>query len=347
MPRCTCLLFDWKCEMKILGIESSCDETAAAVVEAENGCLKILSNVVASQIEMHRLWGGVVPELAGRAHIEKISEVCHAAIDDAGCTLKDIDAIAVTSSPGLIGALLVGVNFAKCLAYSHNIPLVPVEHVHAHLCAAALLDEPPKPPFAALAVSGGHTAIYMAESFTDFTELASTRDDAAGEAFDKVARVIGLPYPGGAAMDKLAYEGDKTSMKFPSPAIAGDTLDFSFSGLKTAALNALNIARQKGEEINKADLAASFTSAVCAGIAKRAEETLKKTGARSLVLAGGVAANSHLRAAIKAVCDKTGAKMCVPPISLCGDNAAMVAAAGYYRYLCGMRADTSLNAFTD
>ena len=333
--------------MKILGIESSCDETAAAVVEASGGSLKILSNVVASQIEMHRLWGGVVPELAGRAHIEKISEVCDNALKDAGCSVKDIDAIAVTSSPGLIGALLVGVNFAKCLAFSHNIPLVPVEHVHAHLCASALLEEAPKPPFTALAVSGGHTAIYLGESFTRFTELASTRDDAAGEAFDKVARVIGLPYPGGAAMDKLAYEGDKNAMRFPSPAIAGNTLDFSFSGLKTAALNALNSARQKGEEIDRADLAASFTAAVCSGIAKRAEEALKQTGSKQLVLAGGVAANSHLRAALKNVCDKMGARLFVPPISLCGDNAAMVAAAGYFRYLDGMRADTGLNAFAD
>ena len=333
--------------MKILGIESSCDETAASVVEAENGSLRILSNTVASQIEMHRLWGGVVPELAGRAHIEKISEVCSAALSDAGCTVKDIDAIAVTSSPGLIGALLVGVNFAKCLAYSHNIPLVPVEHVHAHLCASALLEDAPKPPFAALAVSGGHTAIYWSESFTDFRELASTRDDAAGEAFDKVARVIGLPYPGGAAMDKLAYEGDSMAIKFPSPAIVGDTLDLSFSGLKTAALNAVNNARQKGEEINRADLAASFTAAVCGGIAKRADEVLAKTKCGKLVLAGGVAANSHLRAALAKVCEKRGASLYVPPVSLCGDNAAMVAAAGYFRYLSGLRADTSLNAFAN
>lgn len=333
--------------MKILGIESSCDETAASVVLADGDSLKILSNTVASQIAMHREWGGVVPELAGRAHIEKISEVCESALKDAGCAITDIDAIAVTSSPGLIGALLVGVNFAKALAFANNIPLVPVEHVHAHLCAVALTENAPKPPFTALAVSGGHTAIYKANSYVDFEEIASTRDDAAGEAFDKVARVIGLPYPGGAAMDKLACEGDKTAIVFPSPAIAGDTLDFSFSGLKTAALNAVHNAKQKNLEIDRGDLAASFTAAVCLGISKRADEALKKTASKKLVLAGGVAANSHLRAALKDVCGKRGAELFMPPISLCGDNAAMVAAAGYFRYIEGIRADTSLNAFTD
>jgi len=334
--------------MKILGIESSCDETAASVVSAsEEGRLEILSNIVASQTEMHKLWGGVVPELAGRAHIECISGVCSSALSEAGVTLKDIDAIAVTSSPGLIGALLVGVNFAKALASANNIPLIPVEHVQAHVCAVSLLADAPKPPFVAFAVSGGHTAIYRVNSYTDFAELGSTRDDAAGEAFDKVARVIGLPYPGGAAMDKLAYEGDSTAYTFPSPAIAGKNLDFSFSGLKTAALNAINSSRQKGTELKKEDVAASFTAAVCGGIAKRAGEVLASTKTKQLVLAGGVAANSHLRRTLNELCQKRGAKLYMPPVSLCGDNAAMVAAAGYYRYLAGIRANDGLNAYAD
>ena len=233
--------------MYILGIESSCDETSAAVVSmSESGERRILSNIVASQIEVHRLYGGVVPEIASRAHIEAISNVTNEALSEAGVKLCDIGCIAVTSHPGLIGALLVGVNFAKSLAFSHNIPLVAVNHVKAHV-AAAYLEEPDlEPPFLALVVSGGHTSIYNVDTYTDFIEIGATRDDAAGEAFDKIGRVIGMPYPAGAAMDKLAYEGDKKAIKLPSPALLGDTLDFSFSGLKTAALNYINSERQKG-----------------------------------------------------------------------------------------------------
>lgn len=333
--------------IKILGIESSCDETAAAVISAQDGKLTVLSNLVSSQVEMHRLWGGVVPELAGRAHIECISRVTAGALADAGVTLGELSAVAVTASPGLIGALLVGVNFAKSLAVSHGIPLVPVEHVWAHITATALLEDPPEPPFVALAISGGHTAIYEVRSWTDFRELGSTRDDAAGEAFDKVARVLGMPYPGGAAMDRLAGEGDPGAVRFPSPAIADAGLDFSFSGLKTAALNAIHHAKQTGAELCPADIAASFTAAVCEGISRRCGEAIRKTGLRRVVVAGGVAANSHLRHTLGEVCSACGAGLWMPPVSLCGDNAAMVAAAGYYRFLAGIRADERLNAFTD
>ncbi|MDY5940849.1 MAG: tRNA (adenosine(37)-N6)-threonylcarbamoyltransferase complex transferase subunit TsaD [Eubacteriales bacterium] len=333
--------------MKILGIESSCDETAASVVSSQGGKLIIRSDIVSSQVEMHRLWGGVVPELAGRAHIECISRVTEAALDAAGISLRDLDAVAVTASPGLIGALLVGVNFAKALAVSNGIPLVPVEHVCAHITAAALLEEPPEPPFVAFAVSGGHTTIYDVQSWIDFRELGSTRDDAAGEAFDKVARVLGMPYPGGAAMDRLACEGNPGAVHFPSPAIADAGLDFSFSGLKTAALNAIHRARQTGTEICSADLAASFTAAVCEGIARRCREAIRLTGTRRVVVAGGVAANSHLRRALGEACAECGARLWIPPVALCGDNAAMVAASGYYHFLAGVRADERLNAFTD
>ncbi len=331
--------------MYILGIESSCDETSAAVVSMnEKGERRILSNIVASQIEIHRLYGGVVPEIASRAHIEAISNVTNEALCEAGISLSDIGCVAVTSHPGLIGALLVGVNFAKSLAFANNIPLVPVNHVKAHV-AAAYLEEPTlEPPFLALVVSGGHTSIYSVENYTDFREIGATRDDAAGEAFDKIGRVIGMPYPAGAAMDKLAYEGDAKAIKLPSPALVGDTLDFSFSGLKTAALNYINSERQKGNEPHHADLTASYTAKIVDAIVKKIDMALLKTGAKTLVLAGGVAANSHIRKALDTLCEKRGVKFCKPSLSLCSDNAAMVAAAGYFEYLNGNFADTSLNA---
>ncbi len=331
--------------MYILGIESSCDETSAAVVSMnEDGERKILSNIVASQIEIHRLYGGVVPEIASRAHIEAISNVTNEALCEAGVSISDIGCVAVTSHPGLIGALLVGVNFAKSLAFSNKIPLVPVNHVKAHV-AAAYLEEPTlEPPFLALVVSGGHTSIYSVENYTDFREIGATRDDAAGEAFDKIGRVIGMPYPAGAAMDKLAYEGDSKAIKLPSPALVGDTLDFSFSGLKTAALNYINSERQKGNEPNAADLTASYTATIVDAIVKKIDSALLKTGAKTLVLAGGVAANSHIRKALDTLCEKRKVKFCKPRLSLCSDNAAMVAAAGYFEYLEGNFADTSLNA---
>ena len=330
--------------MYILGMESSCDETSAAVVRAEGGKIEILSNIVASQVETHRLYGGVVPEIASRAHIEAVSGVTREALERAGVSLTEIGAVAVTAFPGLIGALLVGVNFAKSLAFANNIPLVAVNHIKAHVAAAYLCDKELKPPFLAVVVSGGHTSIYDVRDPIDFEEIGATRDDAAGEAFDKIGRVIGLPYPGGAALDKLAYEGDPRAIKLPSPALAGDTLDFSFSGLKTAALNYINHCAQFGTEVPRADLAASYTEAIVSGVAAKADQALAATGRKTLVLAGGVAANSHLRRRLEQVCAARGVKMCVPPLSLCGDNGAMVAAAGYFEYEAGHFSATDLNA---
>ena len=330
--------------MYILGIESSCDETSASVVEMGEGVRAIRSNIVASQIEVHRVYGGVVPEIASRAHIEAISGITYQALEEAGVTLADIDAIAVTAFPGLIGALLVGVNFAKSLAYANKIPLVAINHIHGHVAAAYLSNPELKPPYLALVVSGGHTAFYRVDEETTLEEIGGTRDDAAGEAFDKIGRVIGLPYPGGAALDKLAYEGDAKAIVLPSPALAGDTLDFSFSGIKTATLNYLNSMTQKGEPINAADVAAAYTDKIVKAITQKAEMALKASGMKTLVLAGGVAANSHLRASLEAMCKKRGITLCMPERALCGDNAAMIAAAGYFAYKKGNFADTSLNA---
>lgn len=324
-------------------MESSCDETSVSVVEKIDGKFTVKSDIIASQIETHRLYGGVVPEIASRAHIEAISRITYEALEVAGVTLDMIDCVAVTSHPGLIGALLVGVNFAKSLAFANNIPLVSVNHINGHIAAAYLEDEELKPPYLALVVSGGHTNIFSVEDYRDFRNVSSTRDDAVGEAFDKIGRVIGLPYPGGAQMDKLAHEGDKDAIKFPSPAVR-DSLDFSFSGIKTAALNLLNSATQKGEEIDRADLAASYTNAIVTGIEKQVAGALDITGHKTLVMAGGVAANSHLRATLGALCEKRGVKFVFPRLSLCGDNGAMIAAAGSFEYEAGVFADTSLNA---
>lgn len=330
--------------MYILGLESSCDETSAAVVEMSEEGRFIRSNIVASQIDVHRLYGGVVPEIASRAHIEAISKITYEALSGAGITLEDVGAIGVTAFPGLIGALLVGVNFAKSLAYANNIPLVAVNHVHGHVSAALLSEQELKPPFLALVVSGGHTSIYKVNSYTEYEEIGSTRDDAVGESFDKVGRVIGLPYPGGAALDKLAYEGKGNAISLPSPAIIGDNLDFSFSGLKTAALNYINQTEQKGEILNRADLAASYTRSVTKAISKKISAAIEMTGMKTLIMAGGVAANSHLRRAVGDVCEAKKVRFICPPLNLCGDNAAMIAAAAYYEFLKGNFADTSLNA---
>ena len=330
--------------MKILGIESSCDETSAAVVEMSEDVRIIRSNIVSSQIEIHRLYGGVVPEIASRAHVEAISSITKEALETAGLSLTDIDAVAVTAHPGLIGALLVGVNFAKSLAYANQIPLVAVDHIQGHVAAAYLSDPDLKPPFVALVVSGGHTSLYRVESPTCFCEIGGTRDDAAGEAFDKVGRVIGLPYPGGAALDKLAYEGDPNAIRLPSPSLQGDGIAFSFSGIKTATLNYLNGMEQRGEPINRANVAAAYTARVVEALTKGAEAALEQTGLDRLVLAGGVAANSHLRRSLEMLCQRRGAKLSMPERALCGDNGAMIAAAGYYAYLDGQRADSSLNA---
>jgi len=330
--------------MYILGLESSCDETSAAIVRMEDGKRKICSNIVASQIETHRLYGGVVPEIASRAHIEAISRITYEALKVAGIALSDVGTIAVTSHPGLIGALLVGVNFAKSLAYANHIPLVPVNHIKAHVAAAYLEHPNLEPPFTALVISGGHTSFYNVPNYTDFSVIGQTRDDAVGEAFDKIGRVIGMPYPGGAALDKLAYEGNPKAFALPSPAIAGDNADFSFSGLKTAALNIINASRQKGEEPNHADLSASYTDVIVRALVKKTDAVLGKMGSKTLVLSGGVAANSHIRAALDELCRKRGVTLCVPSRALCGDNAAMVAAAGYFEYRAGNLANTALNA---
>lgn len=329
--------------MLILGIESSCDETAAAVVEM-GGEPRILSNVVASQIAVHRLYGGVVPEIASRAHAEAISGVVYEALERAGVGLGSIDAVGVTSHPGLIGALLVGVSFAKGLALSNGIPLVPVQHIRGHVAANYLSCPELKPPYLALVVSGGHTSLIRVSDYTVFETVGSTRDDAMGEAFDKVARVMGIPYPGGAEMDRLAALGNPHAIRFPTAAIAGDSLDFSFSGLKTAVINYLHNCEQRGIAYSREDVAASFTETVVDSVLKKLTLALKTFPADRLVLAGGVSANSHLRRAVEAFAERHGIPFCMPPLALCGDNAAMIAAQAYYEFRAGHVSDAFLNA---
>lgn len=331
--------------MYILSFESSCDETACAVLEMTQEKRIIKSNIIASQVDIHALYGGVVPEIASRAHIEAISSITYEALAKAEVSLSDIDAICVTSGPGLIGALLVAVNFAKSLAFANGIPLVPVDHIKGHVAGNYLSHPQLKPPFLALVISGGHTSFFDVKSYTEYEEIASTRDDAVGESFDKVARVMGLPYPGGHAMDVLATQGDKFSIKFPSPAINADTLDFSFSGLKTAVINYLNTKNQKNEPICKEDVASSFTNTIVEAIKGKVALALERTGYQKIVLAGGVSANTHIRAGIMEVCKERGAEFYAPDLCLCGDNAAMIGAQGYYEYLEGNVADESLNAY--
>ncbi len=329
--------------MIILAFESSCDETAVAVVEMTGECRRILSSRVATQVATHALYGGVVPEIASRAHTEAISSLTRLALSDAGVTRDGIDAIAVTASPGLIGALLVGVNFAKGLASAWNKPLIPVNHVKGHAAAAYLAFPDLKAPFFALIASGGHTSLTYVKSPTEFVPVSRTRDDAAGEAFDKVARVLGLPYPGGAEMDRLASLGDPDAIKLPSAAIDG-SLDFSFSGLKTAVLNYANGQRQKGIDLIPADVAASFTRTVTRSIVKQLAAAYEEYHYDTLVMAGGVAANSHLREAVSKFAEKKGICLCLTPKALCGDNAAMIGAQGYFEAMAGHFADASLNA---
>lgn len=327
--------------MKILGIESSCDETAASVVEDGR---KVLSNVIASQVEEHKIYGGVVPEIASRRHTEAICGVVEKALKDAGCTLDDIDALAVTYAPGLIGALLVGVNYAKGVSLSTGLPLVPVHHLRGHIAANYISSEEIKPPFLSLVVSGGHTHIINVKSYTDFEVIGRTRDDAAGEAMDKAARTVGLPYPGGVNLDKISKDGDENKYKFPVPKVTDSKYDFSFSGLKTFAVNLVHNASQKGETVKPEDLGASFIKAVTDLLVSHTMEAAKDTGAKTLVLAGGVSANSRLRRVMKEECDKRGIKLFMPELKYCGDNAAMIASQGYYEYLDGKRADLTLNA---
>ena len=331
--------------MRILAFESSCDETAAAVLERKDGKITVLSDIIASQVAIHAKFGGVVPEIASRAHSEAISGITYEALEKAGCTMDDIDAIAVTSNPGLIGALLVAVNFAKSLAYSYQKPLIPVNHIKGHIAANYICHPELKPPFIAFVASGGHTSVVRVEGYRDHTLIGGTRDDAMGESFDKVGRVMGMPYPGGAAMYKLAYEG-KNPMKFPSAAIRDDSLDFSFSGIKTAVLNTLNQMQQKGEEIPRADIAAGFTeAAVSSVIIKLGMAFDRNPDMKTLVIAGGVAANSHLRTALETFTKKRGMSLYMPDRSLCGDNASMIGAAAFFEWDAGNLADVSLNAY--
>ena len=327
--------------MKILGIESSCDETAASVVEDGR---KVLSNVIASQVEEHKIYGGVVPEIASRRHTEAICGVVEKALEDAGCTMDDIDAIAVTYAPGLIGALLVGVNYAKGLSFSTGKPLVPVHHLRGHIAANYISCEEIKPPFLSLVVSGGHSHIINVKSYTEFEIIGRTRDDAAGEAMDKAARTVGLPYPGGVNLDKISKDGDENKYKFPVPKVADSKYDFSFSGLKTFAVNLVHNASQKGETVKAEDLGASFIKAVTDLLTSHTMEAAKDTDSKTIVLAGGVSANSRLRRVMQEQCNKKGIKLFMPELKYCGDNAAMIASQGYYEYLDGKRADMTLNA---
>ena len=330
--------------MYILAFESSCDETACSVCEMSEEGRIIKSNIIASQVDTHALYGGVVPEIASRAHIEAISKITYEALDTAGIALKDIDAIAVTNGPGLIGALLVAVNFAKSLAFANDIPLVPVDHIKGHIAGNYLTHQELKPPFLALVVSGGHTSFFDVKSYTSLEEIGSTLDDAAGECFDKIGRVMGLPYPGGYAMDMLARDGDKNAIKFPSPSI-NDTLNLSFSGLKTAVINYINTQTQKGLPLERENIASSVTKTIVDAICSKIGTALAKTGYDKVVLAGGVSANSHLRAGVEAECKKFGATFYAPALNLCGDNAAMIASQGYYEFLDGVRGDEALNAY--
>ena len=328
-------------EVTILGIESSCDETAAAVVV--NG-RKVLSNVIYSQVPVHTLYGGVVPEIASRAHVEKINQVIRKALEDSGKTMDDIDAVAVTYGPGLVGPLLVGVNAAKALAYAEKKPLVAVNHIEGHISANYIDKEELVPPFMCLVASGGNSHIVRVDDYGKYTIIGRTHDDAAGEAFDKVARAIGLGYPGGPKVDALAKEGDPHAIDFPRAKVGESSYDFSFSGLKSAVLNYLNGCEMKGIEVNKADVAASFQQAVIDVLTEHTVKAAKEYDCSRLALAGGVAANSGLREAMKQAAEKEGISFYMPELIYCTDNAAMIASAGYYEYLAGNRADISLNA---
>lgn len=329
--------------LRILGIESSCDETAAAVVE--NGRI-VKSNVIASSLEEHKLYGGVVPEIASRRHAEAISGVVSQALADAGCTVRDIDAVAVTYAPGLIGALLVGVSFAKGLAVSAGKPLVPVHHLRSHI-AANYLTSDVEPPFLSLVVSGGHSHIVAVNSYTDYKIIGKTRDDAAGEALDKAGRAMGLPYPGGVSIDKISAQGDRNAYAFPHPKVDGAPYDFSFSGLKTSVINTIHNASQKGEPIHTADLAASYQKAVVGCLVDHLEKAAVNYKYKKIVLAGGVSANSLLRAECEKFCKKRGIRLFKPELNYCGDNGAMVAAQGYYEYQSGVKAGSDLNAYAN
>ncbi len=327
--------------MKILAIESSCDETAAAVVEDGR---KILSSVVASQVEEHKLYGGVVPEIASRRHCEAINGVVKEALSQAELDLKGIDAIAVTYAPGLIGALLVGVNFAKGLSAASGLPLIPVHHLRSHIASNYIEHKELEPPFLCLVVSGGHSHIVEVKDYTSMKVIGKTRDDAAGEAFDKAARAMGMPYPGGIHLDRAAQDGNPDSFRLPHPRVDGAPYDFSFSGLKTAVINLIHNASQKGNELPVADLSASFRKAVVDSLVENFMKAAQDLGYNKLVLAGGVSANSLLRSRLSEECKNRGWRCYYPPLLLCGDNGAMVGSQAYYEYLAGNVAGTDLNA---
>ncbi len=326
--------------MKILAIESSCDETAAAVVEDGR---RVLSSVIHSQVVEHQQYGGVVPEIASRRHAENICAVVEKALAKASLTLQQADAVAVTYGPGLIGALLVGVNYAKGLALAANKPLIPVHHIRGHIAANYLTYPQLKPPFLCLVASGGHSHIIMVEDYTKFKVIGRTRDDAAGEAFDKAARTLGFPYPGGIYMDQAAQQGKRGTYKLPQPKVSGSDYDFSFSGLKTAVINTVHNARQKGQEINVNDLAADFQGTVADILTSHLMRAAADLGAKQIVVAGGVSANSGLRTALEQACGAEGYPLYLPKLSLCGDNAAMIGSQAYYEYQAGARGDMSLN----
>ena len=326
--------------MKILAIESSCDETAAAVVEDGR---TVLSNIIASQVEEHRIYGGVVPEIASRRHAEAIVGVVDAALKEADCTLDDIDAAAVTYAPGLIGALLVGVNFAKGLSLATGKPLVPVHHLRSHIASNYISNKELKPPFLCLVVSGGHSHIVEVKDYTEMRVIGRTRDDAAGEAFDKAARAMGIPYPGGVELDRIAEEGDENAYALPHPKVDGSPYDFSFSGLKTAVINLIHNKEQKGESVFVPDVCASYRRAVVDSLTQNFLKAADDLGYTILVTAGGVSANSLLRRELEKKC-RGRYRLYMPEKYLCGDNGAMVGSQGYYEYLAGNIADQSLNA---
>ena len=328
--------------MNILAVESSCDETAVAIVRDGR---EVLCDCIASQVDLHRIYGGVVPEIASRKHIEAIYGLADQALARTGLTRKDIDAVAVTYAPGLIGAVLVGVNFAKAAALALGKPLIPVHHIRGHIAANYIACPDLQPPFLCLVVSGGHTMIVDVQDYTKMEILGTTLDDAAGECFDKAARVLGLPYPGGAPMDKLAQQSKGGVYKLPHAHVDGAELDMSFSGLKTAALNLIHHAEQVGEELDIPSLCAAFTAAVSDTLVPRVELALKQTGHNKIAVAGGVAANSRIRRDILTAAEKLGAQVYLPPLSLCGDNAAMIGSQAFFEYQAGNIADMSLNAY--
>lgn len=328
--------------MNILAVESSCDETAVAIVRDGR---QVLTDCIASQVDLHRLYGGVVPEIASRKHIEAIYGLADQALKNANMTRRDIDAVAVTYAPGLIGAVLVGVNFAKAAAFAMDKPLIPVHHIRGHIAANYLAYPELEPPFLCLVVSGGHTMIVEVKDYTDMNILGTSLDDAAGECFDKVARVLGMPYPGGAALDRASQQGDEAKYSLPRSKPGENPYNMSFSGLKTAALNLIHHAQQVGEEIDIPSLCASFSAAVSDTLVPRMVMAMEQTGYRKVAVAGGVAANSRIRRDILAAAQQLGAQVYMPPLSLCGDNGAMIGAQAYYEYLAGNTADMSLNAY--